>query len=1482
MNFLDFIYGLVLGILLIGNLFSIFLYVKNYERKINFAFILLTIVAIAEVNTQLIFMYQTNLEHFIFFQKVSNSIQFLGAIPLILLFSAYTNYYNSKAIWVISVYSVILSGLNLVFPFGLLFNEIIGIKQVQIVGNSVISVAIGEPSAWNYNSLILLLFILIYTFWAFIKIKKTGNRSKAFLILFVFVFLIASIFVNVILILNGVNGYSIIETSSYLLFAILVTHQNIDTIIRSVSIKKQLVESKESLQAIFEVNPSAILIVDMHSNKILEVNKSFSEFLGLHTTQIIGNRNGFWYKDESLRNEYESRCRLGKSFEIEIQDLSLRNKTFLVSTEKIKYDSQNSIIISLTDITSQKEIQNSISENEIKFRSLFDNSTDAIFLIKNKRYFDCNQKALELFKVRKEEIIGKDPVDFSPQYQLNNMLSSDMRDENLNHLKVSKSKTFFWKHKVANGELIDTEVSLTKIILNDEEIIQAIVKDVTQKLKSEKELKDINKNLGKLNDISYRLSTIRTNEELENYIPRQLKEISGAIAVSFGIYDKESKSIVMKQLEVDSKIFNLLKRITNVDFSTMVNPVDDKMYSEITNQLVGIKTNLSEVTFGVVNQLASKIIQSTLRIDRFLGIAYLYRGELFGTSVLAIRIGDPTPNEELLKSIASITGVTLRRIEIERNLSQSESLYRTLLEGMNEVVMQVDNDDRILYVNNRFVEIFGYSKEEVIGKIGYELLLDPENYGRIKSMNLERTTGIYSHYEISFKTQKGEYLPFLVSGSPMYDKNGNVYGSIGVMTDISELKQNEQLLKYYNKRLKLINEITTSVIGEETLNNAVSKMMKSIISAFEVDTCIIRTLTGNNLDLLAAEGIDYDLLAQSLPSNVGISKRIIETRSPYIIEDVTSDDITKSMIKKDRKHFQFISYAGVPLLIRDNVIGILGVYTTSKLKNFSNEDIQQLQTGANHIAVTIENQRLFDEELLKTEEIKATSNALRESEELLTSTLSSMDDLVLVLDDNNYCISYYYPNPEKFFNNSEKIIGYPINEILNSEIVMQMQNSIELVRKNLTVESFDFSLSMEKENSFWSAKISPRKDIQGKFAGVTLVAREITDIILGQIEISDAYKYIQYVVDSIATVIISTDSHFNVKHYNKEAEKFKVNKHVVKQNLFVLFPKLNFISDELSEVRDSGTYLSRQKTVGQPGGEVEYYSVAVAPLANITDPGFVIMIDNITERVKMEDMMIQSEKMLTIAGLAAGMAHEINNPLGTIVQGCQNILRRVSNEIPKNIEVANQMGLTIENLVEYFKERQIYDIIDSMRVASAKASDIIKNMLQFSRRTESKQVLMSIAEVIDEAIELAYNDYDMKKRIDFKSINIIKEYEDNLPKVKLNVTEIEQVIFNIIKNAAQAIKSENDKKKHYHIILRVRRGRYNLVIEIEDNGPGIPEEIKNRIFEPFFTTKEVGEGTGLGLSVSYMIITKNHKGNITVESTLSKGTKFSIRIPLSE
>lgn len=270
---------------------------------------------------------------------------------------------------------------------------------------------------------------------------------------------------------------------------------------------------------------------------------------------------------------------------------------------------------------------------------------------------------------------------------------------------------------------------------------------------------------------------------------------------------------------------------------------------------------------------------------------------------------------------------------------------------------------------------------------------------------------------------------------------------------------------------------------------------------------------------------------------------------------------------------------------------------------------------------------------------------------------------------------------------------------------------------------------------------------------------------------------------------------------------------------------------------------------------------------------------DVTERLRIEELMTRTEKMVMISSMAAGMAHEINNPLGAILQHAQNIERRVSPDIPANVKAAAEVGVSLDLVRAYLEKRGIFGFIGHIRTAGIRASDIISNMLQFSRRSDSEVKYVSISTLLDKVLELAGTDYDMKKKYDFRRIELQRDYAADLPLVRVIVAELEQVLLNILKNAAQAMAGAAMARQP-QITLRTRSAGDKVVIEVEDNGSGMDEATRLRIFEPFFSTKEVGAGTGLGLSVAYAIVTKGHHGSIEVRSQPGEGSCVTITLPL--
>lgn len=298
-------------------------------------------------------------------------------------------------------------------------------------------------------------------------------------------------------------------------------------------------------------------------------------------------------------------------------------------------------------------------------------------------------------------------------------------------------------------------------------------------------------------------------------------------------------------------------------------------------------------------------------------------------------------------------------------------------------------------------------------------------------------------------------------------------------------------------------------------------------------------------------------------------------------------------------------------------------------------------------------------------------------------------------------------------------------------------------------------------------------------------------------------------------------------------------------------------------------------------GKTFLVTSSLVPDRNNGAASIVLVVKDITERKKLEEQLFQSEKLATIAGLAAGVAHEINTPLSAILQSILVVTNSLDPGRPENSKIAEECGIDLNRVNEYFRRMEIDYFLNGMRESAVKASNIITSLLDFSRPQKGEMKTVQLNELLDSAINLARADYDLKKKYDILNFTIEREYDPELPPVTCVPMEIEQVILNLVKNAVQAVVDGGGHRKPL-LILRTARDENLARIEIEDNGPGIPEDVQKHIFDPFYTTKEVGIGTGLGLSVSFAIIHDKHHGVIEVESVPGQGAKFIIKIPIDK
>lgn len=511
--------------------------------------------------------------------------------------------------------------------------------------------------------------------------------------------------------------------------------------------------------------------------------------------------------------------------------------------------------------------------------------------------------------------------------------------------------------------------------------------------------------------------------------------------------------------------------------------------------------------------------------------------------------------------------------------------------------------------------------------------------------------------------------------------------------------------------------------------------------------------------------------------------------------------------------------------------------------------------------------------------------------ELLTDIIDSTSDIVS-MSSSDGCITYLNRA-------GRRTMGYPddmrvdtmhLNDFHPEWANEKVRNlGIPSSIENGTWEGETAILGRDGSEIAVSQVIISHKREDNSLESLSTIVRDISEQKKAEREMYFLRNYLACIIDSMPSVLIGVDEGGDVTQWNAEAARVTgvTSLDALGQPLVEVFPRMSTQSDLLSKALKERRMMSDTKHAYQEKEQERYEDVTVYPISIEGLEGAVIRIDDVTDKVNMEEMMIQSEKMLSVGGLAAGMAHEINNPLAGMIQAASLLTSRLTDtKIRANRQVAGILGISMDVIRDYSRAREIPKIMERLHESGRRASKIVSNMLSFARKSDEGFKEISLVELLEQTLEMAGSDYDLKKRFDFRRIEIIREYHDDIPDISCEPAKIQQVLFNILRNGAEAMQELQETpqgKTEPRFIFRIAYERLldMVQLEIEDNGPGIDEEIRKRVFEPFFTTKSIGRGTGLGLSVSYFIITENHGGKMSVISQPGQGARFVIQLPVT-
>ncbi len=375
-------------------------------------------------------------------------------------------------------------------------------------------------------------------------------------------------------------------------------------------------------------------------------------------------------------------------------------------------------------------------------------------------------------------------------------------------------------------------------------------------------------------------------------------------------------------------------------------------------------------------------------------------------------------------------------------------------------------------------------------------------------------------------------------------------------------------------------------------------------------------------------------------------------------------------------------------------------------------------------------------------------------------------------------------------------------------------------------------------------------------------------------------RHLADIIDAMPSALLAITVEGMVTDCNLQAEKMTGvdRKKAIGMLYTELFPLLSDYQDVLTRVIIKNQAEKVQNVLIQEKTGRRYLDIILYPLLDEDPPGIVIRLDDVTSQIKIQEKLLKQEKLQSTLKLAAGLAHEINNPLGAVLQGVQTVKRRLGTELEKNQEVARELQVDLSKLQQYCEQREIYKFLESIQLSGEQAAKVIATLLDFTPRGDVNYQPFSLEKIIERALSHLHQDPLLRKSQVLNVIHFDKQYTHDLPDIKCQPLEIERVLLGILKNAVQATEP-TQALRHPEVIIRTYSENGWVNVDIEDNGIGMNDEEKSHLFELFFTTKGVGIGTGLDLAMAYHIVKVSHQGRIKVDTLEGKGTKVTIQFP---
>jgi PAS domain S-box-containing protein len=650
-------------------------------------------------------------------------------------------------------------------------------------------------------------------------------------------------------------------------------------------------------------------------------------------------------------------------------------------------------------------------------------------------------------------------------------------------------------------------------------------------------------------------------------------------------------------------------------------------------------------------------------------------------------------------------------------------------------------------------------------------------------------------------------------------------------------------------RGEAFSDIARAVSGSLRLDDVMTLGLGHAMALLHAQGATLSLVRDQQLVVVAGLGAGECLVGAPLPLDSSLSGRAIAERRPLICNDTNVPHVyspTRIAANVERTLI-------APLFASSGAIGALSVI--NRERPFSEDDAVVLERLADQVAVAVTNARLYEDAQAVAERYRQAiedeqraREAVAQSEARYRNLFETATDAIYTLDPQGAFTSVNEATCELLGRDRAELLARSPLPFVSSGDTGMVKEQFKAALLGQARRYQCRFIRPDGDSRLASLTNSPIRH-GSQVIGILGVARDITDererdLALERSEI----RYTQ-LVESASDAIFTADTSGRLTGVNRSLEEAtgKTRDELIGLPVVSLIdPRDQVDAQDGLRAALAGEFPRGQLRYTNAGGEVRHCSLTVTPLTEAgVVTGMLGIVRDVTDERRLTEQLVQQEKLAAVGELVSGVAHELNNPLASVMAFAQLLLAAPAGAEPDR------------------------EAIDAINQEAKRAAKIVANLLTFARQHQPERTIADLNRVVQDTLELR------RYALRTAQVEIDAHLDPDLPLTWADSFQLQQVVLNLLTNAEHALSNWSGEKRM--VVTTARRGD-QLVVSVADSGPGVSPENLSRIFNPFFTTKPVGEGTGLGLSISDGIV-REHGGRIRVDSQPGHGATFEIELP---